>query len=81
MATHDDTTDTTEESLPEYDATKFVRASDLRRKERYCPECGELRAGFTFEEFVDAETCDNRPMARYSCVGCGLWRHFGVLVK
>lgn len=81
MATTDDTTDDKDESLPEYDAERFVRASELRRKERYCAECNELRQGFVFRRFVVGDTCDGRPRARYECADCGMVRHFGVLVK
>lgn len=80
MASTDDTTDDTTESLPEYDAERFVRASELRRKERYCAECNELRQGFVFRRFV-LDGCNGRPRARYECVECGMVRHFGVLVK
>ena len=82
MATHDDTTDTTDtESIPEYDAERFVRASELRRKERYCPNCEEQRSAFTFSRFIQDEGCDGRPLAEYRCYVCGFPRRFGVLVK
>ena len=81
MATTDDNDTTDTESVPEYDPDRFVRASELRRKERYCPHCRDLHAAFVFRRFEDSETCDGRPRARYECYECGCIRHFGVLVK
>jgi RNase P subunit RPR2 len=57
----------------------YVKATELAEKERYCPECGELQATFSFECFVE-DGCGGHPRLRYSCEDCGLIRHFALEV-
>jgi hypothetical protein len=64
----------------EYDPEKFVKASELRRKERYCPSCDTPRAGFTFSRWLPEEGCDGHPMVEYECADCSFTRKFGVRV-